>query len=164
MIDEGVGRVLDELEAQDERDSTLIVYTSDHGLNLGHHGIWGKGNGSEPLNMLDESIRVPLIFNQPAMIDAGQERGEFVTHCDLHRTLLDFANAAPADRGGSPGLSCKSCLLDGSRDWTNRYIGEYGPTRAIRDERFKLVLRGAGGENLLFDLGDDPRETVNLYD
>ena len=64
MIDEGVGRVLDELDAQGERDETLFVYTADHGLNMGHHGLWGKGNGSEPLNMLEESIRVPLILNQ----------------------------------------------------------------------------------------------------
>ena len=72
MIDEGVGRVLDELDAHSEREKSLIVYTSDHGLNMGHHGIWGKGNGSEPLNMLDESIRVPLILNYPDGIHEGQ--------------------------------------------------------------------------------------------
>jgi choline-sulfatase len=43
QIDEGVGRVMDELDAQDLRDDTLIIYTSDHGLNCGHHGIWGRG-------------------------------------------------------------------------------------------------------------------------
>lgn len=163
MIDEGVGRVLDELVAQDEREGTLIVYTSDHGLNMGHHRIWGKGNGSEPLNMLEESICVPLIFNCPGEIGAGLAPGALVTHCDLHITLLDFAHIAPTNQSGSPGKSYKPCLMGEGQDWTNRYIGEYGTVRAIRDERYKLIMRYDGGENLLIDLRDDPRETVNLY-
>ena len=166
MIDEGVGRLLDELDAQAEREKTLIVYTSDHGLNLGHHGLWGKGNGSEPLNMLDESIRVPLIVNQPGAITGGARRDEFVTHCDLHATLLDIAGAAPdagAEQAESPGRSYKPILLGApATDWQNTYIGEYGPTRAIRDRRYKLVRRPAG--DLLHDLRADPRETVNLID
>lgn len=164
MIDEGVGRVLDELEAQRARDETLIVYTSDHGLNLGHHGLWGKGNGSQPLNMLEESIRVPLIVNQPGVITGGARRAEFVTHCDLHQTLLDVAGAASPDRADQPGRSFMSLLL-GEHDavWRNIYFGEYGTTRAIRDRRYKLVCR-ADNAVLLHDLGTDPRETANLID
>ena len=164
MIDEGVGRALDELDAQGQRDNTLIVYTSDHGLNMGHHGLWGKGNGSEPLNMLDESIRVPLIFNLPGAVDGGVKRDEFVTHCDLQRTLLDFADITAGDSSDSPGQSLKPRLIGGAPDeWRNVYFGEYGATRAIRDERYKLVLPGAEGEPLLLDLQADPRETRNLY-
>ena len=163
MIDEGVGRVLDELVAQQESDGTLTVYTSDHGLNLGHHGIWGKGNGSEPLNMLDESIRVPLIINWPGGIEGGQRHSEFVNHTDLFTTLLDFAGGKLEKNARFPGRSFKP-LLTGSPpvDWRNIYIGEYGTTRAIRDERFKLVLRNDGQGNLLHDLRADPRETINL--
>ena len=164
MIDEGVGRLLDELDAQAARDDTVIVYTSDHGLNLGHHGIWGKGNGSEPLNMLEESIRVPLIVNQPGLITGGTRRLEFVTHCDLYMTLLDIAGAAPADQRRLPGRSFKPLLLgEHDPDWRNVYFGEYGPTRAIRDRRYKLIQRGEGAD-LLHDLVADPRETVNLID
>ncbi len=167
MIDDGVGRLLDELDAQGAREQTLIVYTSDHGLNLGHHGIWGKGNGSEPLNMLEESIRVPLIVNQPGAVAGGTRRNEFVTHCDLHMTLLDAAGAAPdayAKQSQLPGRSYKSILLgDSGDDWRNTYIGEYGPTRVIRDRRYKLVLRRDQAD-LLHDLVADPRETVNLID
>ncbi|MYD09244.1 MAG: sulfatase-like hydrolase/transferase [Chloroflexi bacterium] len=166
MIDEGVGRLLDELEAQRARAETLIVYTSDHGLNLGQHGIWGKGNGSEPLNMLEESIRVPLILNQPGVVESGQARAEFVTHCDLHQTLLDFAGVAPvadAELPQLPGRSFKPMLPgEPAADWQNIYIGEYGPVRAIRDRRYKLVRRAEG--DLLHDLDADPRETVNQID
>ena len=164
MIDEGVGALLDELDAQQESNNTLVVYTSDHGLNLGHHGIWGKGNGSQPLNMLDESIRVPLICKLPGIILAGARRDEFVTHCDLHLTLLDFAGALPDDPGDFPGRSFRSVLQAEEADWRDRYFGEYGPTRAIRDRHYKLVKRYAGGENLLHDMLGDSRETVNLID
>ena len=165
MIDEGVGRVLDELDAQGERDETLIVYTSDHGLNMGHHGIWGKGNGSEPLNMLEESIGVPLILNQPGVIEGGQRRSEFVNHTDLFETLLHAA-AVESDGLTTSGRSFldRFSTEDSAPGWANTYVGEYGPVRVIRDERYKLVWRYEGGENLLHDLEQDPRETVNRYD
>ncbi len=164
MIDAAVGRVLGELEARDEREETLIVYTSDHGLNMGHHGIWGKGNGSEPLNMLEESIRVPLILNLAGQIAAGQRRAELVNHCDLFMSLLDFADAGPQALDRFPGKSFRH-LLAGAADpaWDNSAIVEYGPVRAIRDQRYKLVRRYDDYENLLHDLQRDPRETVNLY-
>ena len=162
MIDEAVGQLLDEIDAQDARQNTLIVYTSDHGLNMGHHRLWGKGNGSQPLNMLDESIRVPLIVNLPRRIPAARHE-QFVTHCDLFMTLLDFADAMPAQRDELPGDSYLPILQGEDRAWRDCYIGEYGTTRAIRERRFKLLRRYAGGENLLHDMLADPRETVNLY-
>lgn len=162
MIDEAVGRVLDALG--DERDETLIVYTSDHGLNMGHHGIWGKGNGSEPLNMLEESIRVPLILNHAGQIKGGQRRSQLVNHCDLFMSLLDIAGAIPQAAHHFPGSSFRR-MLAGEDDpaWDNRTIVEYGLVRAIRDARYKLVQRHDGYPNLLHDLGRDPRETVNFY-
>ncbi len=162
MIDEAVGRVLDELA--DERDETLIVYTSDHGLNMGHHGIWGKGNGSEPLNMLEESIRVPLILNYAGQIAGDQRRAQQVNHCDLFMSLLDFAGAEPLSADHFPGKSFRHLLLgEDDPTWENRTIIEYGNVRAIRDARYKLVQRRDGYPNLLHDLERDPRETVNLY-
>ena len=164
MIDDAVGQLLGELKAQGDRDESLVVYTSDHGLNMGHHGIWGKGNGSEPLNMLEESIRVPLILNHPGLIEGGQVRSELVNHCDLFMSLLNFADARPRALDQIPGTSYRH-LLDGREDpeWDNTTIVEYGNVQAIRDERYKLVQRHDGYENLLHDLQQDPRETVNLF-
>src|SRR5690606_25357199 len=62
MIDEQVGRLLDELEARGERENTIVVYTSDHGHMNGHHSLWCKGNATTPQNFLDESIRVPCLL------------------------------------------------------------------------------------------------------
>ncbi len=164
MIDDAVGRVLDELEAQDETQQTLVVYTSDHGLNMGHHGIWGKGNGSEPLNMLEESIRVPLIFSYPGEVAGVQRRAELVNHCDLFMTLLDYADARPKARDVFPGRSFRGMLTGADAPaWDNRTVVEYGPVRAIRDARYKLVQRQDDGPMLLHDLQRDPRETLNFY-
>ncbi len=57
--DHNMGRVLKRLEELGLRDDTLVVFTADQGWNAGHHGVWGKGNGTIPFNMYEESLRVP---------------------------------------------------------------------------------------------------------
>ena len=165
-IDEGVGRIVDELEALGLRDDTLVVYTADHGINLGQHGIWGKGNGTRPLNMLEESIRVPLVVNCPGTLLAHQTRSELVDHCDLHATLLDWAGISPRRDKPSPGRSFLPMLTRGAADrgWKTAQPGEYGPLRTIRTERYKLVRRYPDGYHELYDLALDPREAHNRFD
>ena len=170
QIDEGVGQILDELEALSLREDTLIVYTADHGLNCGQHGIWGKGNGTLPLNMVEESVRVPLILNHPAHFTARQRRPEFVDHTDLFQTILDVAGVPldPAFRAEKnyPGRSFALGLTssDPLEGWKQVQIGEYGDVRMARDARYKLVRRYPDGPNELFDLHSDPRERINRFD
>jgi len=165
-IDEAIGRLLDELEALDLREDTLIVFTSDHGLCCGQHGLWGKGNATLPLNMLEESIRVPLIFNQPRDLAAGQRRTEFVDHLDLFQTIADYAgvSAAPDAERKYPGRSLLPLLesADCELDWRETQFCEYGDIRMARSQRYKLVRRydeNAPGE--FFDLADDTTESKN---
>ena len=66
-VDEIVGQLLEAVDEAGKLNNTLVVYTSDHGLNCGHHGLWGKGNATLPLNMLEESIRVPLQLSWPGV-------------------------------------------------------------------------------------------------
>ena len=66
----------DELEDQGLRDDTLIIHTVGHDLNCGHHGIYDKGNSTLPLNMVEESIRIPMIVYQPGLLFGGQRRRE----------------------------------------------------------------------------------------
>ena len=170
QIDEATGRVMDELEANGLRESTLLIFTSDHGLNCGQHGMWGKGNATFPYNMVDESIRIPLIFNQPGYLYQGQRRNEYVDHCDVFQTLVDYAGLELPERGENyyPGLSFLPILnnsgsLEGG-DWRNYQICEYGDLRMLRTETHKLILRyHEEGANELFDIKKDCRETVNIY-
>ena len=173
-VDREVGQVLAELEANGQLDNTLVVYTGDHGLNAGHHGIWEKGNATTPQNFLDESIRIGCTLAWPAGgIVAGQASDLFVNHCDLFATLLDAAgvtlDAAKAAKINSPGRSYLPALrgkqLDG---WRSEQISEYGNARMIRTESHKLILRypfgGIRYPDELYDLKADPRETVNRID
>ena len=170
QIDEATGRVMDELEANGLRESTLLIFTSDHGLNCGQHGMWGKGNATFPYNMVDESIRIPLIFNQPGYLYQGQRRNEYVDHCDVFQTLVDYAGLELPERGKNyyPGLRVLPILnnsgsLEGG-DWRNYQICEYGDLRMLRTETHKLILRyHEEGANELFDIKKDCRETVNIY-
>ena len=168
-IDEAVGRLLDELEALQLRDDTLIVFTSDHGLCCGHHGLWGKGNATLPLNMLEESIRVPLVLNNPNRLFARQRRLEFVDHLDLFRTIADYAGIADAlaPERNYPGRSFLP-LLDNSAalpDWRQIQFGEYGELRMARTRRHKLLRRYYDQAPCeLFDLARDPGETQDCFD
>ncbi|MCA9986465.1 MAG: sulfatase-like hydrolase/transferase [Anaerolineales bacterium] len=163
-IDTAVGRLLDDLEATGRLNNTIIIYTSDHGLNCGHHGIWGKGNGTLPLNMVEESIRVPLIFYGPDHLFAGQVRGEMVDHLDTFQTILAMAGVSPPERRYA-GRSLWPLLQEtGERQpWRQRQFGEYGNVRMVRTDRHKLVRREPAGPHELFDLTNDPRERQNLF-
>ena len=167
-IDEAVGRLIDEMDALQLRDNTLFIFTSDHGLCCGHHGLWGKGNATLPLNMLEESIRVPLIFNQPGRLFARQRRTEFVDHLDLFQTILDYAGVSGKldARSKYPGRSFLP-LLDNSAalpDWRTTQFGEYGDLRMVRTRQYKLVRRYYDGATCeLFDLSSDPTESQNRF-
>ena len=163
-VDSGVGRLLDYLETAGALDNTIIIYTSDHGLNCGQHGIWGKGNGTLPLNMVEESIRVPLIFYGQNHLFGGQTRGELVDHLDTFQTILAAAEIAPPARNYA-GRSLWPLLQEvGERPpWRQQQFGEYGNVRMIRTNRYKLVRREPEGPHELFDLTNDPRERQNLF-
>ncbi len=172
-IDREVGKVLDELESLGQLDATMVVYTADHGLNAGQHGMWEKGNGTQPQNFLEESIRVPCAVSWPnGGIPKSLESNLLVNHCDLFMTVLEAANALPDPETvmkiNSPGRSYLSQLRgEIPVNWKNYLICEYGNARMVRSDEYKLILRypyqGVSFANELYDLKADPRETTNLY-
>lgn len=165
-IDENIGRLVDRLESLGLRDDTLVVYTSDHGLACGHHGVWGKGNCTTPKNMLETSIRVPMIANHPGLIPSGRSSDAIVDHCDTFLTLLDWAGVTlPDDErlANLPGQSYAPLLRGEPLDWEHLYFGEYGATRCIRSPEYKYVHRyGMEDHSELYDLVQDPDERRNL--
>lgn len=167
-IDEQIGRVMDELEMLKLREDTLVIYTSDHGLNAGHHGIWGKGNATLPYNMVEESIRIPLIVSHPTGILGRQIRQEPVTHCDTFMSILETTGIPLPSSSGSdnyPGRSYRPALLGQSLpQWPDAVFGEYGNLRMVRTKRHKLIRRYPDGPHELIDLVVDPREQTNVID
>lgn len=165
-IDELFGRLLDELEDRRLFEETLVAYTADHGYNCGHHGIWGKSNGTVPLNMLEETVRVPLVLGGHTDVFGGQVRPEFVDHCDTFQTLLSFAGVEPPEGRNYPGESYIGQVTrsDGSPDRRQVQFCEHAGVRMIRTESHKLVRQLSADRELLFDLDADPRESRNVID
>jgi arylsulfatase A-like enzyme len=169
-IDEGIGRIINEIYSSGQEKDTLTIYTSDHGQNCGHHGIWGKSNGTLPLNMVEESIRVPLIISYPGNTLYPQRRIEFVDHTDLFQTLVDFTGITlDPDLMKSrnyPGRSYYHLLVNDIPipHWRDFQCCEYGDVRMVRDNRYKLVMRYPCGPNELFDLTRNPQEDINFFD
>ncbi|GEM15784.1 sulfatase-like hydrolase/transferase [Gluconobacter oxydans] len=136
-IDREVGRILDELDRLGEADNTCVAYTSDHGLNAGHHGIREKGNATRPQNFFEESIRVPCTIAWPAgkMPENRSDHSVF-NHCDLFATLQDVAgvapNAATTAAINSPGRSHLAALQGLTAQAAQKpVICKYGNARMI---------------------------------
>lgn len=173
-VDREVGKVLDTLEALGQSENTIVVYTGDHGLNAGHHGMWEKGNGTIPQNFFEESIRVPCaIAWEKGEVVSGLSCDLPVNHCDLFATLLDAAAVQLDERTrrqiNSPGQSYLAHLRGHSvGGWRDDVICEYGNARMIKRSGYKLILRypfrGISFPNELYDLVADPRETTNVYE
>jgi len=164
-MDAGIGRVLDRLEALRLASSTLVIFMSDNGMNCGHHGIWGKGNGTRPQNMYDTSVKVPALFTQPGRI-APAVCDALASGYDVYPTLLDYAGVADPAPRKRPGRSF-CALLDGDAASPQRNIvvyDEYGPVRMVRTREWKYVHREPGGPHELCDLVHDPDERVNRID
>ncbi len=89
-MDRGIGRILDWLEEYDLRQNTLVIFSSDNGMNMGHHGIFGKGNGTFPFNMFDTSVKVPMLISRPGSVPQGVVYTNLLSHYDLYPTLLDY--------------------------------------------------------------------------
>jgi arylsulfatase A-like enzyme len=163
-IDLQVGRILERLEATGQRDTTLVIYVSDHGLALGHGGFWGKGNSTRPLNMCEVSIRVPLIASWPrGGLTGGRVVMRSVDHYDTFQALCAVAGVELDPARRYPGRSWLP-LAQGHDlpDWREVRFGEYGDLRMLRTSRLKLVRRYPHGPDELFDLAYDPYERLNL--
>ena len=171
VIDTQIGRLLDFLEVTgQQRENTIVIFTSDHGEMLGDHGIYLKGP-----YFYEPAIRVPLIISGPGMLNNGARSDALVELVDLAPTLLDAS-----DLERYPGMQGQSLLpmltgeksLDSHRDDVYcEYYNAMGWHREpaanatmVRNERYKLVVSHGTGGGELYDLEDDPKETHNLWE
>jgi arylsulfatase A-like enzyme len=151
-IDRRAGELIDKVRERGELDNTLIVCSSDHGEMLGDRNLWGK---QQPFH---GSAGVPLVISGPA-IRRGLAADAPATTLDLTATFLDYAGIPRPE-----GMDSRSLrpVLEGGRTGVREFaLSGMGAWRLAIDGRYKYV-RGWGGGPLLFDLREDPRETVNL--
>ena len=165
-MDEQVGRILDRLEELSLLENTLVIFTADNGMSMGHHGIWGKGNGTFPMNMYDTAVKVPFLASWKGHIPEGRVCTELVSAYDVFQTILDLTDIHWDKEAELPGKSFAGLLLDQPGDRGENAVvvfDEYGPVRMIRTKEWKYVHRYPYGKNELFDLREDPGEEHNLY-
>jgi len=155
-LDHNVGQIMTALEEAGLADDTTVIYSSDHGDNVGARGLWGKSN------MYEESVAVPML-----MADPGQAPGV----CDTPVSLLDLAASIPAHFGLTPDDSMVGAPLAriaaGDEPADRGVFSEYHAAGAVngafmlRKGRYKLI-HYVGFEDELFDLEEDPEEMRNL--
>jgi arylsulfatase A-like enzyme len=163
-LDDRVGWLLDYLDERKLSDRTAVFFVGDNGFLLGRHGYWSKGLASDPINMYEEVINVPLIARWIGHIPSGRVRQELVSFYDFVPTVLEVLGLPPAPKERNLcGRSYWPLLTTRALGrWDNRVFGYFRNTSMIREERHKLVLRNQGkGPNELWDLQTDPTEHHN---
>jgi arylsulfatase A-like enzyme len=170
-MDLDVGRLLDRLEALGLREKTLVVFVSDNGFSCGHHGFWGKGNGTFPLNMYENSVTVPFLVSHPGRVPAGVVESGLFGACDFFPTLLQYLGLPEPEGGQRCGRSFADLLTGSEKSSAGPVIvdgvsrcAEYGASRMVRTESWKYVDRGDDLPGELYHLAEDPDERVNLID
>ncbi|MHB1698740.1 MAG: sulfatase family protein [Acidobacteriaceae bacterium] len=164
-VDENIGKVLNYLEQQNILDDTAIIHTSDHGYFLGEWRMFDKRQMHEP------SIRVPLMIRYPKRIPAGTVRNEQIIDLDVAPTILDLAGIpAPKQMEGKSMIPlARAADPDFRKEWYYEYFEwpnpeAVRPHRGIRTESWKLIHYVMDPQEFeMYDLADDPGETMNLY-
>ncbi|HIF00095.1 MAG TPA: DUF4976 domain-containing protein [Fuerstia sp.] len=153
-LDQQVGRVLQALKDTPHAENTYVVYTADHGLAMGSHGLLGKQN------VYEQSMQCPLILSGPK-IPQGKSSDAFTYVHDLYATICGFAGIkTSADIDSRDLTPIMEGKLRGVRD--SVFLPFQDNQRAVRDERWKLHIYPKINHRLLFDLKSDPHEINNL--
>ena len=153
-MDAQVGRILDALEASGEADNTYIIFSADHGLAVGSHGLLGKQN------QYDHSVRMPLMIVGPD-IDAGLRSNAMVYLQSMFATTCEIANIPVPAHVEFPSLL--PLIKEESSAGQEAIFGSYkGFQRMVRTDQYKLILYPEAGEKQLFDVKNDPSEMNNL--
>ncbi len=155
QIDQKIGSVIGTIREEGILDDTVVMFTSDHGDMLGNHDMWAKQS------FYEWSARIPMVLmgeKFDSRIGFARTDDRLVGLQDVMPTLLELAGIeSPATVEG------RSMITGAKRE---HLYGEFGEEdlccRMIRDRRYKLIWYPVGNAFQLFDLDEDPDETVDL--
>jgi choline-sulfatase len=149
-----IGRILDALEESGEADNTIIVFSADHGLAVGQHGLLGKQNQYE------HSIRMPLVFSGPGIAKDVKNDSLVYLH-SMFATTCEMAGIEVPETVEFPSISPMVYGQNGQGE--EAIYGSYRDfQRMVRTDRYKLIRYPHNGEVQLFDMKKDPWEMNNL--
>lgn len=161
QLDDQLGRVQKMLKEKGIDDNTIIIYTADHGLAVGQHGLMAKQS------MFEHSLHIPFIMNGKG-IPKGQTVEKLTSQYDIYPTVCNMVGITPPDT--VEGESLVPLLTDPSHEIRETVFAVYNDVqRMVRDERWKLIRyyrsdspRGGTDRIQLFDLKNDPWEVDDL--
>jgi arylsulfatase A-like enzyme len=162
-LDAQIGRILETLAERDDANETIIVYTADHGIAIGRHGLMGKQN------LYDHSIRVPFVISGPG-IPAGEQSYALIYPGDIFPSLCELCDIPIPD---SVEMHSLIPLWTGEQERLRDtvYAAYKDIQRSVSDGEWKLIrytrseLTGEGIEKQqLFHIAEDPAETNDLAD
>ncbi len=161
FLDTQLGLVLDALEETGLAENTIVIFFSDHGFHLGEHGHWSK------YTLFEQSTRVPMIVRVPGNPANGSVCDEIVELVDLVPTMGDLLGMPVPEN--VEGTSWVPLLADPSRPWKQAaftVFGNAGEYNSVRTKRHRYTEWQHKGDLIkeLYDLQQDPWETVNLAD
>ena len=153
-LDEQVGRIKKALAGSAHANNTYIVYTADHGLGMGSHGLLGKQN------VYEQSMKCPLIIWGPD-VPKGKSSNAITYVHDLYATICGFAKTSIPENADAKDLGP---VIRGELEKVHDtvFLPFQNNQRAVRDEQWKLHVYPQINHRLLFDLKNDPHETKNL--
>ena len=153
-MDAQIGRVLDQLERSGKAKNTYVVFTADHGLAVGQHGLFGKQN------MYDHSVRVPFMVTGPG-VEAGAANAAPIYLQDIIPTSLDWAGAKTPEHVQFESIQPH---LEGRGKKRDFVYGAYlGVQRSITADGYKLIYYPKANHLLrLYKVSEDPHETTDL--
>ncbi len=153
-LDTRIGDLLRTLETHGLADNTIVVFTSDHGLAIGSHGLLGKQS------LYEESMHAPLIIAGPD-VPEQQTHDALVYLYDILPTLCSLVDVAPPP--GIDGYDLSPIIRGEVPEVRNHLFTTYSTKqRAIRNHRWKLIRYPTIDHTQLFDLRNDPYELHNL--
>jgi choline-sulfatase len=153
-LDAMIGAILTALRENGLEENTIILYTSDHGEQVGEHGLWWKQT------FYEDSVKVPAILSWPGVLSEGMRCDRVIDALDLNATLLDALDAPPLPN--SHGRSVLPLLRSENTEWEDIAFSEYCTDegclhRMIRSDNWKLNYYH-GQPPQLFNLKEDPHE------
>jgi arylsulfatase A-like enzyme len=159
-MDAQVGKLLDEVDRLGLTENTAVIFTSDHGYNLGQHTCWQK------LSLFEDSVRVPLIIAAPGIGEAGSKCFRVVEHIDVYPTLAEICGLAAPEylHGDSFAELLRNPEAEAFRDKAAYTITRNGG-ESLRTPRWRYNLWKQGNAGVeLYDHENDPHEFNNLAD
>ena len=161
MIDDQVGKIMNSLTLRGLLEDTLILFVSDHGELLGHHGMLQKPKDEYPM-LYDVSLRVPLIIRSPSpQASRGHIVQDPIELIDIFSTIVEELGIDPPSE--LQGRDLNSDLRGETSPKRFSIFAEIGAVKMLREQRWKLIHYPGQDYGELYDLDQDPDEIHNLY-